>query len=98
MSLLEPDAQDPMELVGIRLPVADDTALKAMAECFAEEFLRLGHCEEDVLALFKSPFYAGPHEAYRHLGEDWIREIVHKYGRIFRPTDNGEGDRHATRL
>ncbi len=88
MPMREPDPQDPMELVGVRLPVADDAALREMAECFAEEFLRLGHGEEEVFALFKNPFYTGPHQAYRHLGESWIREMIQKYGRIFRPIGN----------
>jgi hypothetical protein len=89
MALRETDAKDPMELVGVRLPVADDTALREMAECFAEEFIRLGHREEDILALFQSPHYNGPHRAYCHFGEDWIRELINKYGRIFRPIENG---------
>ncbi len=75
-----------MELVGVRLPVADQAALEEMAECFAEEFIRLGHGPAAVLELFKSPFYRGPHEAYRQLGEDRIAEMIDRYDRIFRPT------------
>ncbi len=89
MPMRETDPQDPMELVGVQLPVADEKALDAMAECFAEEFIRLGHSEEEVLALFESPFYAGPHRAYCKLGETRIREMITHYGRIFRPIENG---------
>ncbi len=89
MPMREADSQDPMELVGVRLPVADSGALESMAECFAEEFIRLGHSEEEVLALFEDPFYAGPHRAYCSLGEARIREMITHYGRIFRPTKNG---------
>ena len=89
MAMRETDPQDPMELVGVRLPVTGDTALREMAECFAEEFIRLGHSVEDVLALFQSPHYSGPHRAYRQFGEDWIRELIDKYGRVFRPPENG---------
>ncbi len=85
MPMREPGPEDPMELVGVRLPVKDDTALKEMADCYAEEFIRLGHSVEEVLALFKNPFYAGPHEAYRNLGEEQICEMIENYGRIFRP-------------
>ncbi len=88
MPMREPGPEDPMELVGVRLPVNDDTALREMAECFAEEFIRLGHGVEAVLALFKNPLYAGPHEAYRNLGEERICEMIEKYDRIFRPTGN----------
>ncbi len=88
MPMREPDPEDPMELVGVRLPVNDDAATGEMAECFAEEFIRLGHSVEQVLALFKNPFYAGPHEAYRSLGEERICEMIEKYDRICRPTGN----------
>ncbi len=84
----KPDPQDPMELVGVRLPVNDDSAVEDMAECFAEEFIRLGHSVEDVLALFKNEFYVGPHEAYRNLGEERICAMIEKFDRIFRPTGN----------
>ncbi len=84
----EPDPEDPMELVGVRLPVKDETALKEMAECFAEEFIRLGHSVEQVLALFKNPFYGGPHEVYRNLGEEWTCKMIKNYDRIFRPPGN----------
>ena len=87
MPMREPGPEDPMELVGVRLPIKDDATWE-MAECFAEEFIRLGHSVEDVLALFKNPFYAGPHEAYRSLGEERICEMIEKYDRIFRPTRN----------
>ena len=89
MPMRETDSQDPMELVGVRLPVADQGALALMADCFAEEFIRLGHSEEEVLALFEDPFYAGPHRAYCSLGEARIREMITHYGRIFRPAKNG---------
>ena len=92
MPLREPDPEDPMELVGIRLPVADQAALVEMAEVFAEEFIRLGHHGDDVFELFKSPFYVGPHKAYCELGEERIREMINRYDRIFRPTQHGLGD------
>ncbi len=95
MPLREPDPRDPMELVAVRLPVADQAALTAMAECFAEEFIRLGHCGDDVLELFKNPFYVGPHKAYRELGEERISEMIDRYDRIFRPTQHGLGDRNV---
>ncbi len=89
MPIREADSQDPMELVGVRLPAADQGALALMADCFAEEFIRLGHSEKEVLALFEDPFYAGPHRAYCSLGEARIRELITHYGRIFRPAKNG---------
>ncbi|HYG60759.1 MAG TPA: hypothetical protein VD902_22005 [Symbiobacteriaceae bacterium] len=50
--------------------------LAAMAECFAEEFARMGYSEEALMALFRNPFYCGPHAAYREFGEEWVRRLV----------------------
>ncbi len=88
MPMRETDPEDPMELVGVRLPVADAKALEAMAECFAEEFIRLGYSEKDVFALFENSFYAGPHRAFCELGAARIREMINEYGRIFRPIED----------
>jgi hypothetical protein len=69
------ETDDPMELMGVVLP-ADLEATRDMAYVFAEEFARVGHGAEQLLSLFKHPFYAGAHGAYRTLGEEAIRAIV----------------------
>ena len=69
----EPD--DPMALVGVELP-ADSAALTEMAYVFAEEFARLGFDAARLLRLFRNSSYAGPHHAYRALGEPAIRDII----------------------
>ena len=71
----DPDPTDPNVLVGVMLP-ADEEAMREMAYVFAEEFARLGHDRQQILTLFKSPFYAGAHGAYRALGEEAIQSIV----------------------
>ena len=71
----EIEADDPMELRGVALP-ADAEAMREMAYAFAEEFVRLGYNNTTLLAVFKSPFYAAAHGAYRALGEEAIRKIV----------------------
>ncbi len=81
----EPNADDPMELVGVHLPVPDDRAMKDMAECFVEEFVRLGHTADRLMSMFRNPFYAGVHQAYLALGEARIGELITKYIRLFRP-------------
>lgn len=53
-----------------------ESNLGAMARCFAEEFARMGYSEEALLALFRNPFYQGPHAAYAAYGEDWVRSLV----------------------
>ena len=47
----ECDFDDPLELNGVALLTEEDTS-GAMAECFVEEFLRLGYNPGQVLALF----------------------------------------------
>ena len=69
----EPD--DPLELRGVALP-ASRAAIEDMAYAFVEEFARLGHDEPWLLKVFRSPFYSGPHQAYRVLGDDAVRGIV----------------------
>ena len=71
----EPDPSDPSILVGVTLP-ADEEATRDMAYVFAEEFARMGFNEAKILSLFKNPFYAGAHQAYRALGEEAVRSIV----------------------
>ena len=79
----EPD--DPMALVGVALP-AHAEAMEDMAYVFVEELARLGFNQARLLRVFRSPFYAGPHRAYRALGEPAIRAIVAECLRAWRPS------------
>jgi hypothetical protein len=76
MPLHEPDAEDPMELMGMEIWVDDPNATSTMVECFAQEFASLGYDEEEILALFANPFYGAAHNAYLALGEAPTRTIV----------------------
>ncbi len=71
----DPDPRDPMMLVGVALPATAE-AQREMVYALAEEFARLGFDEERILALFRRPFYAGAHAAFRQLGEREVRRIV----------------------
>jgi len=77
MPYKDPDPTDPNMLVGIMLP-ADAEATRDMAYVFAEEFARLGYTREQLLWLFKNPFYGGAHGAYRALGENETLSIVNE--------------------
>jgi hypothetical protein len=81
----DPDPTDPQMLVGVVLP-SDDTATREMAYVFAEEFARMGMDVPGVLGLFRDPFYAGAHAAYRSLGEGSIQTIVEECVRVWGPT------------
>ena len=71
----DPDPTDPNMLVGVVLP-ADAEATREMAYVFAEEFARLGYTREQLLWLFKNPFYGGAHGAYQALGQNETLSII----------------------
>lgn len=72
----DPDPTDPMTLVGVECPTADEGAMRVMAECFIEEYVRLGFDEERLLRLFRTRGYAGPNLAWQALGEEAIRAMI----------------------
>ncbi len=78
----EPDETDPMVLIGVELP-ADGSTSEESCRVLAEEFARMGIGEERLMELFRNPFYAGPHHAFRVLGEDRVRAIVHEYVEVW---------------
>jgi hypothetical protein len=71
----DPEPGDPQELVGVELP-GDETVTRAMAAAFADEFAQLGFNRTQILALFRTTFYAGAYQAWRLLGEEAIAGIV----------------------
>ena len=75
MPFKDPDPTDPNILVGVMLP-AQAEATHEMAYVFAEEFARFGYSREQLLWLFKNPFYSGAHGAYRALGENETLSII----------------------
>jgi len=104
MPFQDPDPTDPNMLVGVVLP-ADAEATRDMAYVFAEEFARMGYTREQLLSLFKNPFYGGAHGAYRALGENEtiaiIDECLNAWGQAkFSILDFGfsikDGNRHET--
>ena len=75
--LRAPDAEDPMEIVGVVLdrPI-DVKGLDDMARTFVEEYALMGWPPHRVLEMFRRPFYAGAHDAYEALGEDRVRSLI----------------------
>ncbi|MBI4659842.1 MAG: hypothetical protein HY735_13460 [Verrucomicrobia bacterium] len=75
------DPDDPMELCGVGFFTEEDTT-DAMAECFVEEFLRLGYNHQQVFALFRNPFYIGMNMVLQNKGEEYVRnKIAEVYAR-----------------
>jgi len=69
------DFEDPFELNGMAFLSHEDTT-DDMAECFTEEFMRMGYGHKQVLALFRNPQYLGPHMAFEKRGEPFIRDLI----------------------
>jgi hypothetical protein len=81
----QPEADDPFALKGVGVPDPGGTAAREMAECFAEEFLRLGFPPGRVLALFESPRYPLAHRAYEALGAQETRALIERLAAIWSP-------------
>lgn len=71
----DPEFDDPQELVGVEVP-GDESVTRRMAEALADEFAQLGFTRSRILALYRTPFYAGAHRAWQLLGEEQIAQIV----------------------
>ena len=69
------DFEDPFELNGMAFLSHEDTT-NDMAECFTEEFMRMGYSHKQVLALFRNPHYLGPNMALEKRGEPFIRDLI----------------------
>ena len=78
MPLHEPDATDPLELTAAGCRDETGQSMRIMTECFAEEFLRLGHSPADVMELFRGSEYRLAHRAWEHQGEVRVFAIVHE--------------------
>ena len=69
------DFEDPMELNGMAFATAEDTT-DLMAECFIEEYMRLGHNHKQVLALFRNSYYIGIHMVLEKRGEPFVKNLI----------------------
>ena len=67
----EPD--DPMELVGVGLPVGGE---REMVLAVIDEYVRLGFSGEEIVSLFRDPCYTMTNRIFRELGEAYVRECV----------------------
>ena len=95
----EPDPTDPMTLQGMVFETEDDQATHDMAECFIEEYIRLGSSAAQIMKMFQTSDYAGPHLAYQVLGEKTITSLIDEIAQRWgprqprKPVDrNADGD------
>ena len=69
--------EDPMRLVGMVLP-GEPGQLEAMAECFVEEYVRMGWDERRLMTLFVNPMFLATHRIYRQKGEGYVRGLIRR--------------------
>jgi hypothetical protein len=78
------DFEDPMELQGMGFMTHEDTT-NAMAECFIEEFMRMGYGAGQIRSLFSNPHYLGMNMVLQNRGEEFVNnlitEVFAKWGR-----------------
>jgi hypothetical protein len=83
-----------MELTGVVLPAPDEASLKEMAVCIVEEFSRLGMGEERIRAIFRNPFYRGPHGVWKEKGEAFVESVIQEVCLAWgRPASSGDDPR-----
>jgi hypothetical protein len=82
MAEKEFEADDPYELVGMRVPMpAGVDAEELQARCFIEEYALMGMPSYKVMHMFKSEFFAGTHAILASRGEAFIEQIIEQvYG------------------
>jgi len=71
------DDDDPMELTGLVMP-GEAGQLEAMAECFIEEYIRLGWTEPRLMTLFANPMFLATHRVYCLKGEAYVRDLIRR--------------------
>ncbi len=81
----DPDPTDPMTLHGVSVETDNVDAHREMAECFIEEFLRMGFDRERLMRIFQNPGYAGPFMAFQELGEAEILKLIDEQIRLRGP-------------
>lgn len=75
MAEKEFESEDPMELVGT-LMEADDEAIQEMGLTFIEELAQMKWPREEIEAVFRDPFYRGPHTVYRAKGPAFVSALI----------------------
>ncbi len=71
------DSEDPMELVGMVLP-GEAGQLEKMAECFVEEYVRMGWDERRLMTLFVQPMFLATHRIYRQKGDQYVQDLIRR--------------------
>jgi hypothetical protein len=69
----EVEEDDPMELVGVALPVED---VDGMTDAVIQEYLFMGWSLKQVLHIFQSPAFNMTHQILHDRGEEYVRSRI----------------------
>jgi hypothetical protein len=73
------EGRNDFELVGMIVPGEPGRDhLEEMAETLIIEFIRMGWSDDRMLALFRNPFYQGPHSVCQQRGEEYVRTLIER--------------------
>jgi len=70
------EEDDPLELVAVGPFATEEDCLEEMARTVVDEYARMGWNREQLLKLFRDPFYQGPHAIYQTKGEAFIQRLI----------------------
>lgn len=71
----EPSISDPLELIGVTVPTGESELL-FMAECFIEEYIKIGYSDTQIMNFFQNPFFRGTHIIYQYKGEKFVQDLI----------------------
>ena len=80
--------EDAMEFMGVAIPATkeeSERSLREMAQCFIEEYVRMGYSAGFILQLCCNPFYRGLYAIRQAKGEAFLRKLVDETERAWRP-------------
>lgn len=67
---------DPMEIVGMTFADPGGKMAEEMGRTFVDEYLRMGFPPDEILALFRDPFYRAVHAIYQQRGEAFVERMI----------------------
>ncbi len=88
----DPDHTDPMELVAHGVPAPEGTD-DLMAMAIVDEFVRMGMERDEILELFRNPFFAMTHRIWRRYGDAYCVSLLDRATAKIRPARGDGGAR-----
>jgi hypothetical protein len=81
------EPEDAVELVGIELPPIDEDTWVGMAQCFIEEYVRMGCTSTEIMDLARNPFYRALHDIVQQRGEAFVQQLIDEAMGQWRPQE-----------